>query len=232
MSRRLIAFVALALLAAPVFIWAGFWQLRRLEERRARNRTLASRLAEPEVAFEQLRDSTSFRRATIAGIPDYENEIIFTGRSRNGSPGVYILTPVRRAGNDTAVIVIRGWVYAPDAASADLARWREHRTAFRGFVATLAVKSASQPSGRKLRALTVQGVRKLLPYPAAAQYMVLEDSISSDSVPARIPVPALDDGPHLSYAIQWFSFATIAIVGAGAVVLRARRQGSGGSTGA
>jgi surfeit locus 1 family protein len=25
--------------------------------------------------------------------------------------------------------------------------------------------------------------------------------------------PDLSDGPHLSYAIQWFSFATIALVG-------------------
>ena len=235
MKRRVIVFVALALVLAPVFIRLGFWQLRRLEERRARNRALAARLAEPEVAFEQLRDTTSFRRATVAGTPDYEHEIILTGRSRNGSPGVYILTPLRRAGRDSAVVVIRGWVYAPDAASAELARWRERRSAFRGYVATLpATPPATPPSGggRKLRTLTAQGVRQLLPYPAAPQYVVSQDSASSDSVPARIPLPVLDDGPHLSYAIQWFSFAIIAIVGAGAVVLRAGRQGTDGSTAA
>lgn len=232
MSRRIITFVALALVLALVFVRLGFWQLRRLEERRARNRAVASRLAEPEVAFEQLQDTASFRRATIAGAPDYDNEIILTGRSRFGSPGVYILTPVRRAGHDTAVIVIRGWVYAPDAASAELGRWREHRSAFRGYAATLAATPAGQRNGRKVRALTAEGVRRLLPYPAAAQYLVSEDSGSSDSIPARIPPPSLDDGPHLSYAIQWFSFAVIAIVGAGAVVFRARQQRSGGASGA
>jgi cytochrome oxidase assembly protein ShyY1 len=36
----------------------------------------------------------------------------------------------------------------------------------------------------------------------------------------------LDDGPHLSYAIQWFAFATIAVVGAGIVVARTRRESS------
>jgi len=30
---------------------------------------------------------------------------------------------------------------------------------------------------------------------------------------ARWRTPALDNGPHLSYAIQWFSFAVIAVVG-------------------
>jgi cytochrome oxidase assembly protein ShyY1 len=32
-------------------------------------------------------------------------------------------------------------------------------------------------------------------------------------MPVRQAAPALDPGPHLGYAIQWFSFATIAIVG-------------------
>ena len=35
----------------------------------------------------------------------------------------------------------------------------------------------------------------------------------SDSTPARLGSPALDDGPHVSYAIQWFAFAIISIVG-------------------
>ena len=40
----------------------------------------------------------------------------------------------------------------------------------------------------------------------------------------RREMPALDDGPHRGYAIQWFSFAAIAIVGALAVVRRERRD--------
>jgi cytochrome oxidase assembly protein ShyY1 len=37
-------------------------------------------------------------------------------------------------------------------------------------------------------------------------------------------MPALDEGPHRGYAIQWFAFAVIALVGAGAVVVRERRM--------
>jgi len=33
----------------------------------------------------------------------------------------------------------------------------------------------------------------------------------------RWPIPELSDGPHLSYAIQWFSFAVIIVVGAAAL---------------
>jgi cytochrome oxidase assembly protein ShyY1 len=36
-------------------------------------------------------------------------------------------------------------------------------------------------------------------------------------------IPALDEGPHRSYALQWFSFAVIALVGAALMVARERR---------
>lgn len=232
MSRRIAVFVALAIVLAVLFVRLGFWQVDRLGERRARNAATAARLDQPVTPFEQLRDSGSFRRVTVTGTPDYENEIVLTGRSRNGSPGVYILTPVRRPGADTAVIVIRGWVYAPDAATADLTRWRERRTAFEGYVSTLAAAPPGASSGgRKVRTLTRVGVRSLLPYPVAAQYVVSQDP-QSDSTPARLQKPALDDGPHLIYAIQWFAFAVIALVGAGIVAFRARSQRNPGSTGA
>jgi cytochrome oxidase assembly protein ShyY1 len=40
----------------------------------------------------------------------------------------------------------------------------------------------------------------------------------------------VNDGRHLSYAIQWFAFAAIALVGAGAVIVRARTHETPGST--
>lgn len=232
MNRRIIAFVALAIALAAVFVRLGFWQLDRLRQRRSRNAEVAARLAQPVVRIDQLYDTTAFRRVVVAGTPDYANEIVFTGRSRQGSPGVYILTPMRRATNDTAVVVNRGWVYAPDAATADLSRWRESRGVYTGYVSTLA-RGAAAPNQhsneRKVRALTWNGIQALLPYPVAGMYVVSQDS-AGDGTPARLPAPTLDDGPHLSYAIQWFSFAAIALVGAGVVVSRARAQDKAGAT--
>lgn len=236
MKAKIVAFVGLAVVLAALFIRLGFWQLDRLAERRARNAGVSARLAEPIVPFDQLRvgDTSGFRRATLTGSPDYDNEILYTGRSRNGSPGVYLLTPVRRASNDTAVIVIRGWVYAPDAATIEAKRWREARTTFAGYLNMLLPSgSVPQPgaTGRKVRTLTFSGVQGILPYPAARLYMVSQDS-ASDSTPARLPPPALDNGPHLSYAIQWFAFAAIALVGAAIVALRDHGAREASSTGA
>ena len=44
--------------------------------------------------------------------------------------------------------------------------------------------------------------------------------------PVRVPPPALDEGSHMSYAIQWFSFATVALVGGAAFVRADRRRGT------
>jgi surfeit locus 1 family protein len=44
------------------------------------------------------------------------------------------------------------------------------------------------------------------------------------NVPARFTLPELDEGPHRSYAFQWFSFAVIAVVGAGIVIRSDRRD--------
>jgi cytochrome oxidase assembly protein ShyY1 len=43
--------------------------------------------------------------------------------------------------------------------------------------------------------------------------------------PIRIALPPQDNGPHLSYAVQWFSFAIIGVIGLAIVVLRQRRAG-------
>ena len=86
------------------------------------------RLAAAPVPLENLAsDTTSARwtRVTVSGFFRYDLEQIHASRPSNGSPGVHLLTPLERPGYDTLLLVTRGWVYAPDAASADLPRWRE-----------------------------------------------------------------------------------------------------------
>ena len=42
-----------------------------------------------------------------------------------------------------------------------------------------------------------------------------------DEIPVPVPAPSLDEGPHLSYAFQWFFFSTATVV-AYALILRTR----------
>lgn len=220
-----------AVTAAAVFVSLGIWQLRRLEERRQQNAFLASRRFAPEISLEQLPADPvegRFRRVRLSGVYDYSNEIVHTLRGRAGSPGVNILTPLLRRGNDTAVLVNRGWVYAPDGMTVGTEPWREADTLDgSGFVETFPSISASTSANpqrpRALRRLDRDVLSKLFPYPIANYYVVLTDSLinrnpalgatPAPNVPPRVDPAALDEGPHRNYAVQWFSFAAISIIG-------------------
>ncbi len=213
----------LALVIAAIFTRLGFWQLGRLNERRALNAELASRAVAPAAPISQLPADTAnahYRRVSVDGAYDYDNEIILTLRSRDGSPGVNIVTPIRPPGTDTALVVVRGWVYAPDGMTVDLSRWREGPQAQgHGFVETFPPartgvnRSPTHPDA--YRWLDRAELEKRFRYPLAPYYVVLTSQApdSGKNVPPRLTVPPMDEGPHQSYAIQWFSFAAISIIG-------------------
>jgi surfeit locus 1 family protein len=202
-------------------IGAGIWQLRRLSERKQQNALLAARRFAPEVELDALpRDTGSahFRRVRIVGSYDHGQEIVFTLRQRMGSPGVNIITPMLRNGKDTVVLVNRGWVYSPDAMTVDLNPWREADVVNgHGFVETFPTRGPfPKPNPvrpREFRRLDRAQLQKILPYPIANYYVVLTDSSASASTPPRVEPLPLDEGPHRMYAIQWFSFAAISIIG-------------------
>jgi surfeit locus 1 family protein len=210
----------LAISFAAVSIALGFWQLRRLGERRAANELLASRRFAPEVPLDSLPSDTAmahFRRARVRGAYDYPNEIVLTLRGRNGSPGVNLVTPIRRAGNDTAVLVNRGWIYSPDGMTADTKQWREGDSVdANGFVEVFPTQGPfDKPNPtrpRSMRRLDRSALAKLFPYPIANYYVVLTDSALAGG-PPRVEPASLDEGPHRNYAIQWFFFAAISIIG-------------------
>jgi surfeit locus 1 family protein len=234
-ARRSILFAVIALMAAALFVRLGFWQLARLRERRAQNALVTARLAEPPVAPAGLpRDTAAmrFRRVRVAGTYDYAHEIVFTGRAREGAPGVYLVTPLRVPGSDTAVLVTRGWVYSPDAASVDDTLWRERSdTAVVGFAEPLHGGRPGSPTvadrPRALRWLSRKEIVRRTGYPVTPYTVVLLGDTTAappDSTPVRLTPPPLDEGPHLNYAIQWFAFAAIAIGGAGTYLASERRR--------
>jgi surfeit locus 1 family protein len=222
--------------AAAVCVRLGVWQLSRLGERRLRNEFVRARLNFPVVPLATLPTDSSvvrFRRAEARGRYDYAHEFVLAGRSRDGSPGVHVVTPLLgAAGGDSAVLVNRGWIYSPDAATADLTGWREGDSAtVRGFVEVFpapgagASRSASHP--RAYRWLDRAAVARDAGYPIAPLVLVAQGDttgMGASRIPARIAPPPLDEGPHWNYAVQWFAFAVVALAGLGAFLRVERRR--------
>lgn len=230
MSRGIIVFCTIAALSAGLFIRLGLWQLGRLEERQAFNVLVARQQRSTPIPFERLpRDTAAvhYRGVSIRGRFDYANEVVVANRIRRGSPGVEFITPLRLAGTDTAVLVNRGWVYSPDGSSVDHARWREGDVVqLAGYVELFSPDTLLQPSAhpRLIRRVTRAELAQRIPYPLAPYYVVAVGDTADLTHPARRDLPVLSDGPHRGYALQWFSFAVIAIGGAAIVATREREK--------
>jgi len=244
-TRRNALFLICSALLAVLFVRLGVWQLHRRSERRARNAIEGRRLSAPPVPLADLpRDPAAarFRRVRVVGRYDFAHELLYTNRIRDGAPGVQVLTPLRPDsgfGGDTVVMIDRGWVYAPDGATIDVGRWREpERLDGVGYVEpfTRSAPGASEdPAGahpERFRWLDRSRIGARVGRPVAPFYVALAPDTAADAAagpprtPVRVPPPPLDEGPHLSYAIQWFSFAVIAIAGALLVVFVLPRRRS------
>lgn len=233
MSRRSIVFCAFALLAAAACVRLGVWQLARLREKVRRNESIALQQREAPVPLSSLPRDTAgahYRAASVTGRFDYGHELVLSGRTHEGSPGVNLVTPVRLPGTDTAVLVNRGWVYSPDGGRVDRARWKESDSAtVTGYVEVYAPDAgatASSVDARIVRRVSRAEIASKIPYPVAPYYLVATGDSADGAHPARHQMPVLDEGPHRSYAIQWFSFAAFALAGALMIVLRERRPSS------
>jgi surfeit locus 1 family protein len=240
-TRRNVLALLLGVIVAAACVRLGIWQLHRLEERRARNALVRARLEEPAVPPAALlgapADSVRYRRVRLTGTWDFDREIALAGRPRDGAPGVNLLTPLRPDDPGApAVLVNRGWVYSPDAASVDVARWREREpaAAVEGYAVDMEYAERAAPgapaAGRVWRAVTTGAVESAFPYPVAPFYVVMQDPAADGvrggeaSLPARLPAPRLDEGSHRGYAVQWFSFAAIALVGVSALIWQDVRE--------
>jgi surfeit locus 1 family protein len=217
MSRRSLTVFLLAVLFAGVTTGLGFWQLSRLHGRREANARALALRALPAITLGRAgapgSGTMDNRLVEATGQFDRTEEIVLRGYVYQGAPGVRIVTPLRLAGTDTALLVLRGFVPAADAVHADLAGLDEPgELTLHGVAFTIPI---SPDSGGRLedegqvtwRRLDLAALRASLPYPIYDSYLIEARDSIHPPLPIRLEPPPLDDGPHLSYAIQWFAFA-------------------------
>lgn len=220
-------FVGLLIVAMVI---AGFWQLGRYNDRRDVNGQVTDRLEEPLVDIRQIAsvddalsvgDDVRFRLASATGEYQPDDEVLVLNRSLDGAPGYWVLTPLL-LDDGTAVVVNRGWIpfrFEPGTPRPEAAPPSGDVTAagmVRRTVEPEGIQSGDE-EGVVLDALArpdLERYQQQLGYPILPVFIQLE---AQDPAPADLPVglprPALDNGPHLSYAFQWFIFATIGIIG-------------------
>jgi surfeit locus 1 family protein len=211
---------------AVLCVCLGIWQVNRLKQRRAENTVaLAARAAPPVTISAAVALDTNVigRRVRVRGHYDHTNDIVLRGRVYNGSPGVEIVTPLVLEGRRRAVLVNRGFMPTPDAVTVQTDSVREFGTVEVEGTAIPMTSGGGEPLGHAHRLtwarLDLKALSERMPYDLAPIYVRQSPNPALPIFPRRLEPPPIDDGPHLSYAIQWFSFATMAIV-FGAVIWR------------
>lgn len=236
LTRAGILGTILVIVVALACVRLGFWQLDRRAQRLARNAAVVARAEEAPVVLTGAPGDTAGltgRRATAAGTYDDARTIILGGRSLGGTPGVHVYVPLRVNGG--AILVNRGWVPSPDAATVDLAPLAVDTpvTVTGRLLALPETGAAAGAADEGFRTtwfrLDADPLRAQFPYPVSPVYLQLESADLHAALratrldpgaPAALPPPSLDSGPHLSYAIQWFGFAIIFLGGWAALVMR------------
>lgn len=235
---RWIVLTALTLVAMVVMVNLSLWQLHRLDQRKAANRAVADNAALPPVGIDEalppgatLDDigDAQWRTVSVTGTWDVTHQVLVNDRSFQGFPGLHVVTPLVLA-DGRALLVNRGWVpastsvqtppTAPDPPAGTvtvLGRIRPTQT--RGWLGP-----KDKPTGTLARVARVDVARigAQVPYPLVPAYAEL---LASDdgTLPRPLPLPELDEGPHLSYAGQWLLFTILAGVGWVSMVRRQAR---------
>lgn len=229
-KRSSVLFLLISFLVAAVCVRLGVWQLARLRQRRASNSRAYAARALPPIALPGMHGDLTQRRVVARGTYDHSHDFVIRGREYKDAPGVELATPLRLPGSDTAILILRGFVPAADALTARPDTLREPGTQ---LVQGIALPLDSASDGGQPRttggAITWRRLDRAmghaLPYPLYPVFVMQQDDPSLPRWPRRLDPPVLDEGPHESYAIQWFAFALI--FGGGGLIWSWRRGKQG-----
>ena len=249
-TRRGISLLAFATVMALGCVLLGLWQLERYQLRGERNDAIGAALdAEPVplesllpagMSTDEVDPSVEWRSVIVRGEFDDTTTVTLRLRPVEGQSGVHVITPLVQQ-DGTAVLVDRGFlatatrsteeVDVPPAPSGSVEVIGRVRLSEAASAAGLDA-DATPPSVRFVVLDDLQASGVLASGPAASGDLApvwlerVEQTPAEDASLAAVPAPGLSAGPSLIYAVQWFLFGVIAVVG---FVLLVRRDGRANS---
>jgi len=228
LSPKWLAFHLLVVLGIVTMLNLGFWQLRRLDERQERNTAVSGRVDLPPAPLDavlvpgaDLQD-LRWRPVTANGRYLSDEQFVVVNRSQRGAAGEIVVTPLELP-DGRVLLVSRGFVPlgrpVPDAPAGDVHITGRLQPSQRRSTGGL----SDAPTGDLTEAqrVDIDRLAPQLPGDVVPMYVELTSSDPAEATPYPEPLtlPELDDGPHLSYAVQWFIF-TVAVAGGWVLAVR------------
>jgi surfeit locus 1 family protein len=246
-SPRLLLSHLLVLVVVVGCVGAALWQWDRLGQARENNERLEARLrAEPlDVAsLDGLRtgaldpEELEFRRVEATGTFRPEEEVLQRNQSHRQTQGLHVLTPFE-LDDGGVVLVRRGWVPSDlDEPPVGQAPPPGGEVRVEG-VLELSVDQpgvgARDPDEGHLERVfhsDVQRIDRQVEGELLPMVLRLEEvSGETADLPLVLDEPIIDEGSHLSYTLQWLSFALIALITYGLWLRKRLRRDEAGTPG-
>ena len=229
-SKHWLLATLLVLAGGALCVRLGIWQLDRLEQRRAFNTHVESIwMMEPITLSGQSTENLTlmeYRTVSLSGKYDFEHQVALRNRHFQNVYGYHLLTPLL-LDDGAAVLVDRGWV---PANGNDLPTdWRKYDQAgeisIQGQIRLGSTKPdmggvpdpALAPGQEKLEfwnIVNLERIRLQMPYPLLAVY--IQPDLDPQDLEPPIPYQPeieISEGSHQGYAVQWFTYATILVLG-------------------
>ena len=211
-TSRWVSFTALVLLAIIGFGFLSRWQFDRAEQHREERLTIEQGQIIKDPQFD-ISGTAEFSRVTMTG--QYLGaDVLVRQRPLDGGNGYWVLTPLQPNANADKVWVLRGWLSAstqalevppiPQAPSGDVTIDGVVRVfeAPRSDVSGLPDQVISRMSTEELSFAGVAQDRVL---------QLIRSEPENDLI--TVPLPEIDEGQNISYAVQWILFALVALGG-------------------
>ncbi len=235
LTPRWIITTLLVIIAVGVMIRLGFWQLDRLRQRRAFNAQVEAQINAPQLNLnaglvysglqpDQL-TGMEYHPVIASGTFDPQNQVVLRNQVNGDMPGYHLLTPFHIEGTNQSVLVDRGFIPMEDSQPSDWAKYNvSGNVTVKGIIRLghvpqfFGVRDPALATGQTRldawNAINLPRIAQQTPYPLLPVYIQAAPGPNNSTAPiASIDQPDLSDGPHLSYAIQWFSFAAILACG-------------------
>lgn len=225
-TRRWLGYLALVVVFAVVCCCLGVWQWHRREEALAAIDRLESNYDRTPVALDDALPSTDdydveqqWTPVEITGRYLVEEQVLLRGRVRDTAVGFDVVVPFL-ADDGTILYVDRGWLPpgdSPDEPASDPATPTDELTIvvrLRGDEGTIAGRGAPEGQIASVDLASLAAGHDEPVHVGAYGLLATEDGDEPADV-ALSERPVLDEGPHLSYCLQWFVFALLGFIGFG-----------------
>jgi cytochrome oxidase assembly protein ShyY1 len=221
LTPRWLGYLALTVVFSIVAGFFGAWQWDRREAAVSIIETVTANYDLPPTPVKGFLSNggsysadDEWKPVLVQGIYVPEDQVLVRTRPRSGQVGFEILLPIRTATGET-IAINRGWVPTgettdyPDSVPEPPTGTVSLTGRLKPAEPTLVGRGA--PAGQ-LSSIDLVAYQSLLDYPIEPVFylqLVDEDSPGARAgIPPIKPVP--DEGPHLSYTLQWFVFAGMA----------------------